>query len=168
MDGRTIPFVVSSAREITHEDMVGEFLQRSLNAARSHYAAANRFDMLSRWSVCLSALGGVVVTCLGAYGLRSDEALGAWFNYAVFAAGALLSLFALAEVVFRWQERAIHHREVGAKYADARRRLELIVSEKPVDRAALREWSDRYTEIGNSARLVPRGIWRKTTGEKWC
>lgn len=150
-------------RAIGQEDVVSEFLSRSLNAARASYAAANRLDQLDRVSTCVSTIGGAIITLLGAYALGAGEGIGPWFNSAVFVLGAVISLTALAQNVFKWKERAIHHRQIGGRYADAMRRLELIVSQRPIDVLALTDWSAFYTTIGECAALVPPGIWRKST-----
>jgi hypothetical protein len=166
MTAEMIALPASRLRSVTEEELVSEFLKRALVAARAQYTTAAKFDVYDRCCRSVSVVGGVGIGMLGMYALGG----GAQFHSQLFGAlativGAVVALVSVMQSTYRWRERAGEHRCAAGQYSDAMRKLELIVSHKPLDRVALEAWSSCYSAIGKTAPLVPDGIWRAVKRE---
>lgn len=149
---------------MTITQTAGEFLNRTECAVAGHYEAANALAAWSRWTTAATIGVGILVVVAGGVLLGdlplTSETIRA-LNIAVFFAGVVATTISVFQAVYCWSERSRKHKELGARYADSRRRLELIILSTPMSLDDLSRWSDDYTSIGEGADLVPSGLWRR-------
>jgi hypothetical protein len=144
-------------------DLLAHWRFRNHRVQLAHYESARRFERLHLWlglpAIALSAIVGTTVfaTLSDAADVRVQIAVG----FLSVAAAVLTGL----QTFLRYSELSEKHRLAGAKFANLKHRIELLVAFPPSTEEELKEAltsiEETWSKLREESPTLPTRIWRR-------